>query len=81
VAAPHNPKEWDAFVSHASEEKDSVVEPLVRALETRGLRIWYDRTTLSVGDSLRRSIDEGLARSRKSHEHPSTGGDFLRGIA
>jgi hypothetical protein len=63
VVEPDRAKEWDAFVSHASEDKERVVEPLVRALEARGLRVWYDRTTLAVGDSLRRSIDAGLARS------------------
>lgn len=57
-------KEWDVFVCHASEDKEAVVEPLVAALTTRGLRIWYDRTALTIGDSLRRKIDEGLAKSR-----------------
>ena len=55
--------EWDVFVSHASEDKDFVRE-LVEALETQGLRIWYDDAVLQVGDSLRRSIDRGLALSR-----------------
>ncbi|PWT83049.1 MAG: hypothetical protein C5B58_07185 [Acidobacteria bacterium] len=56
--------EWDAFISHASEDKDAFVRPLARELEARGLRVWYDESTLTVGDSLRRSIDRGLARSR-----------------
>lgn len=60
----NNTKEWDAFICHASEDKEVVVEPLVAALTTRGLRIWYDRTALTIGDSLRRKIDEGLAKSR-----------------
>jgi hypothetical protein len=57
-------EEWDAFVSHASEDKESFVRPLAEALQSKGLRIWYDEFTLTVGDSLRRSIDRGLARSR-----------------
>ena len=60
----NNTKEWDAFICHASEDKEAVVEPLVAALTTRGLRVWYDRTVLTIGDSLRRKIDEGLAKSR-----------------
>ena len=28
------------------------------------MRVWYDESTLKVGDSLRRKIDHGLARSR-----------------
>lgn len=55
---------WDAFVSHASEDKDAFARPLAEALRARNLSIWYDEFTLTVGDSLRRSIDRGLARSR-----------------
>jgi formylglycine-generating enzyme required for sulfatase activity len=61
-----NIKEWDAFISHASEDKDQFVRPLVAALQAEGLRIWYDELTLTVGDSLRRSIDEGLLNSQYS---------------
>src|SRR5207253_6894356 len=55
---------WDVFVSHASEDKQAVAEPLMRALEDAGLRVWYDRIELRLGDSLREKIDEGLAHSR-----------------
>ena len=54
---------WDAFISYASEDK-LFVEPLEEELRKHDLRIWLDSLTLSVGDSLRRSIDEGLAKSR-----------------
>jgi hypothetical protein len=57
-------KKWDVFISHASEDKESFVEPLARALEASGLNVWYSRTALSVGDRLRQKIDEGLAQSR-----------------
>lgn len=33
-------------------------------LEAKGVAVWYDQTAISVGDSLRRSIDRGLSRSR-----------------
>jgi hypothetical protein len=55
---------WDVFVCHASEDKDNFVRPLARGLETHGLKVWFDEFTLTVGDSLRRSIDRGLAGSR-----------------
>lgn len=55
--------EYDFFVSHASEDKD-VAEPLVQKLAGTGARVWYDRIVLTIGDSLRRKIDEGLANSR-----------------
>jgi len=55
--------DWDVFVSHASEDKPFAV-PLAAALRNRGLRVWLDISELTVGDSLRQSIDRGLARSR-----------------
>ena len=55
---------WDVFVSHASEDKESFVRPLVEALRSSGLTVWFDEATLKVGDGLRRSIEKGLAKSR-----------------
>lgn len=60
----HDTQKWDVFVSHASEDKDSFVRPLAQALTARGLRVWFDEQTLTLGDSLRRRIDQGLACSR-----------------
>jgi hypothetical protein len=57
-------KQWDVFISHASEDKENFVRPLASALENTGLRVWFDATALTVGDSLRGKIDEGLSRSR-----------------
>ena len=57
-------EEYDAFISHASEDKEELVRPLADALVERGLKVWYDEFNLTVGDSLRRSIDKGLAKSR-----------------
>lgn len=56
-------KQWDAFISHASEDKDVVVA-LAEALRGAGLKIWLDQQVLRLGDSLREKIDEGLANSR-----------------
>lgn len=56
--------EWDVFICHASEDKEEFVRELANALVDTGLKIWYDEFTLKVGDSLRRSIDRGLAHSR-----------------
>ncbi|MEJ7809743.1 MAG: toll/interleukin-1 receptor domain-containing protein [Gemmatimonadaceae bacterium] len=57
-------REFDVFVSHSSEDKDEVVRPLAHSLQQAGLRVWYDEFELRIGDSLRRKIDYGLARSR-----------------
>jgi len=55
---------WDVFISHASEDKDGVARPLAEELRSRGIRVWYDEFSLTLGDSLRRSIDKGLGNSR-----------------
>jgi hypothetical protein len=57
-------REFDVFISHASEDKTEVARPLARALQGGGLRVWYDEFELKIGDSLRRKIDKGLATSR-----------------
>jgi hypothetical protein len=54
---------WDAFISYASEDRDDVAQPLAEALSSSGLRVWFDQAELSIGDSLRERIDDGLARS------------------
>jgi vacuolar-type H+-ATPase subunit F/Vma7 len=54
---------YDAFICHASEDKDEVARPLAEALRTHGLKIWYDEFSLKTGDSLSGKIDEGLAKS------------------
>jgi len=54
---------YDAFISHASEDKNDLVRPLAEKLTEMGFNIWYDEFKLRVGDSLRESIDKGLAVS------------------
>src|SRR5579871_3711176 len=55
---------WDVFISHASEDKQEIAEPLYQALITAGLKVWFDSSALTIGDNLRRKIDEGLSKSR-----------------
>lgn len=55
--------DWDAFISHASEDKPGFVEPLAKRLEDFGLKVWYDNFELSVGDSIPEKIERGLASS------------------
>ena len=57
-------KEYDVFISHASEDKDAVARPLATALRNKGLSVWFDEFELRIGDSLRRKIDQGLSKSR-----------------
>lgn len=56
-------KDYDVFISHASEDKNDVAKPLAEALRKNGLSVWYDEFELRIGDSLRRKIDKGIANS------------------
>jgi hypothetical protein len=57
-------KEYDFFISHASEDKEEIVRTLAETLRSNGFKVWYDEFELKVGDSLRKKIDTGLANSR-----------------
>jgi hypothetical protein len=62
--APSEERAWDVFISHASEDKIDVAEPLAILLQEAGAAVWYDRFELKIGSSLREKIDEGLALSK-----------------
>ena len=64
IAARERHEQWDVFISHASEDKETIARPLADAFILKGLKVWYDEFSLSVGDSLRQSIDRGLLHSR-----------------
>ena len=57
-------KQWDFFISHASEDKEEIARPLADRLNARGLMVWYVDYSLKLGSNLRESIDYGLAHSR-----------------
>lgn len=59
-----SPESWDVFICHASEEKENIVEPLYRHLDSAGIRCWYDRGEILWGDSIVAKINEGLGCSR-----------------
>lgn len=56
------PQRYDIFLSHAWEDKEAIARPLYNALTAVGVSVWFDEAVLKIGDSLRRKIDEGLAR-------------------
>lgn len=56
--------EYDVFISHASEDKKTFVSDFANRLQELGVKVWYDQFSLQWGDSLRKSIDKGLANSR-----------------
>ena len=57
-------EEYDVFVSHAYEDKESFVDEFVEALRDQGLKVLYDTDKLKWGHSMREKIDSGLAKSR-----------------
>lgn len=57
-------KEFDFFISHATEDKDEIVRDLANALIEVGFEVWYDEFEMKIGDSLRKKIDQGLSKCR-----------------
>lgn len=56
-------KEYDFFISHASEDKETFVRPLAEELLKFGFKVWYDELTLKFGDSLFEEISNGIKKS------------------
>ena len=54
---------FDLFICYASEDR-STVEGLVAVLDGRGLKVWWDKGQVTLGDRLSAKIDEGLSNSR-----------------
>jgi hypothetical protein len=62
VTHESQPHRYNTFLSHAWEDKEAIARPLYEALTAAGVSVWFDEAGLKIGDSLRRKIDEGLAR-------------------
>ena len=57
-------EEYDVFISHASEDKETFVDEFACELEKRNIKVWYDKNIIGWGGSLRESIDKGLVKSK-----------------
>ncbi|MDO4563888.1 MAG: TIR domain-containing protein [Clostridia bacterium] len=57
-------EEYDVFISHASEDKESFADELCKELQCTGIKVWYDAISMTWGDSLRAKIDSGLSKSK-----------------
>jgi len=55
--------EHQLFISHASEDKKIIVEPLIAKLSEHGVSIWYDNFNIELGDSIENTIKSGLKNS------------------
>lgn len=56
--------QYDVFLSHASEDKDSVARPLAVLLEDLGLRVWFDEFEFRIGDNIVDKLNTGINSSR-----------------
>lgn len=56
--------QYDVFVSHAWEDKESFADEFVEELRKLDLRVWYDTSQIKWGDSMRAKIDDGLKKSK-----------------
>lgn len=58
-------EEYDVFVSHSTEDKESFANEFVQLLQNDfGLKVWYDAISIKWGDSIRSEIDKGLKKSK-----------------
>lgn len=57
---------YDLFISHASEDKDTVARPLEEALSARGVKVWCDKKDLLIGESMASNINERIRSSRSA---------------
>lgn len=57
-------KEFDVFISHASEDKEDFVEPLCKILTEYDISIFYDKDSIDWGDSIPDKIDKGILHSK-----------------
>lgn len=44
------------FISHSSEDKESLIEPIIQDLEDCYINVWIDKRKIIPGDNLRKSI-------------------------
>ncbi|MCL4386440.1 MAG: DUF2321 domain-containing protein [Cyanobacteria bacterium] len=56
-------EEYDAFLSHADEDKKSIADELYRALTNDGFKIWYDEI-IKADQSIPEEINKGIIKSR-----------------
>jgi hypothetical protein len=61
----HGLQRWDFFIAHAREDKDTITRTLADALAAKGVSVSYDEFSLRPGNSLRQSIEKGLACSKQ----------------
>jgi molybdopterin-guanine dinucleotide biosynthesis protein A len=51
------------FISHSSQDKAKIVEPLVSHLKNNGYQVWYDTEKIKPGVSIPSAVSEGIRSS------------------
>lgn len=59
-----SPRQWDAFICYAGEDRADVAQPIYHRLESLGVRCWYDQGLILWGESVVAKINDGLEKSR-----------------
>lgn len=54
---------FDVFISHASEDKESIAKPLAVSLSEYGVRVWYDEFTLNPVAEMNRKVEGDVKRA------------------
>jgi hypothetical protein len=54
----------DVFISHASDDKEKIVRPLVEVLDQERISYWYDEDEIDLEDTITKKVNEGLSNSR-----------------
>lgn len=54
----------DVFLSHASADKNEIVQPFAKRLHEIGISFWLDEAEIKWGNKLSKSINDGLQNSR-----------------
>lgn len=54
---------FDFFISHSSDDKDTIVDELVIMLQNMGYKLWYDKNEIIAGEGVLSAIQKGLSKS------------------
>lgn len=57
---PSKKNEPKAFLSHASEDKESIVEPLFEYLQNKEISVWLDKYEIDYGENIYQKVSEGI---------------------
>jgi hypothetical protein len=55
----------DVFLSHNSKDK-SIVRALAERLRADGLRVWFDETSIAIGEHIGVALEQGLQNATLS---------------